>query len=79
MEEEKIQALEQLCTEEELDPQQFQALIDTYIFSGREPIAEEIVRCLGSRPSVLRARAISERILEKMKRFVEIFAVGLAA
>ena len=77
--EQKVLALGQLCGEEQLDLKQFQALIDAYIFSEQEPLREDIFKCLDDRPSVLKARTIGERILGKMKQFVEVFIKGMAA
>jgi type I restriction enzyme R subunit len=73
----KVLALEKLCNEENLDKAQFKALIDAYIFSGREPIRDEVFKCLDNKPSVLQARAIGERIIEKMKEYVEVFVIGM--
>jgi type I restriction enzyme R subunit len=54
-------------------------LIDAYIFSEKEPLREDIFSCLDNRPSVLKARSIGERILGKMKEFIEVFVKGMAA
>ena len=75
----KVLALGKLCEEEHLDKAQFKALIDAYIFSGREPIKDEVFKCLDNRPSVLQARAIGDRIISKMKDFVEVFFEGMMA
>jgi len=77
--EQKVLALGKLCEEEHLDKAQFKALIDTYIYSGREPIKEEVIKCLDNRPSVLQSRAIGDRIIAKMKEFVEVFVKGMVA
>lgn len=73
----KVLALEKLCSDENLDKDQFKALIEAYIFSGREPIRDEVFKCLDNKPSVLQARAIGERIIEKMKEYVEVFVLGM--
>ncbi|WP_298327421.1 type I restriction endonuclease subunit R [uncultured Dokdonia sp.] len=73
----KVLALGKLCEEEHLDKAQFKALIDAYIYSGQEPIRDEVFKCLDNRPSILKAREIGERILEKMKEFVEVFIQGM--
>ncbi|MDA3821062.1 MAG: type I restriction endonuclease subunit R [Bacteroidales bacterium] len=75
----KVLALGKLCEDENLDQKQFQALIDAYIFSEKEPLREDIFSCLDNRPSVLKARSIGERILGKMKEFIEVFVKGMAA
>jgi type I restriction enzyme, R subunit len=75
--EQKILALEKLCNEEHLDKEQFKALIEVYIFSGQDPLRDDVFKCLGNRPSILQARAIGERIIFKMKEFVEVFEMGM--
>lgn len=75
----KVLALGKICEDENLDQAQFKALIDAYIFSGREPIRDDVFKCLANRPSILQARAIGQRILEKMKTYVEVFVHGMAA
>jgi type I restriction enzyme R subunit len=74
---EKVLALEKICEEEHLDKAQFKALIDAYIYSGQEPIRDAVFKCLDSRPSILKARDIGERILDKMKEYVEVFVNGM--
>ena len=75
----KVLALGRICEEEELDPDQFKALIDTYIYSSQEPIRDDVFKCLDHRPSVLKAREIGERIIARMKEFVEVFVKGMVA
>jgi type I restriction enzyme R subunit len=75
--EQKILALNKLCEDEHLDKEQFKALIDAYIFSGQDPIRDEVLKCLGNRPSILQARAIGERIIFKMKEYIRVFEMGM--
>lgn len=75
----KVLALGKLCEDEHLDQKQFQALIEAYIFSEQEPLREEIFKCLDNRPSVLQARSIGERIIGKMKQFIDMFIRGMVA
>jgi len=77
--EQKVLALAKLCDEENLDKEQFKALIEAYIFSGQEPLRDDVFKCLGNRPSILQAREIGERIIHKMKEYIEIFETGMAA
>ncbi len=77
--EQRVLALGNLCEEENLDKEQFKALIDTYIYNEHEPLWDEIFKCLDNRPSVLKAREIGERIIHKMKEFVEVFVRGVGA
>jgi len=75
----KVLALAKICEEEKLDQAQFKALIDAYIFSGQEPIRDDVFKCLDNRPSILKAREIGKRILEKMKTYIEVFIHGMVA
>ncbi|GAA4237519.1 type I restriction endonuclease subunit R [Postechiella marina] len=75
--EEKILALSKICEDEHLDKAQFKALIESYTYNGREPLRDEVFKCLDSRPSILKAREIGERILDKMKEFVQVFIEGM--
>jgi type I restriction enzyme R subunit len=77
--EQKVLALAKLCDDEHVDKEQFKALIDAYIFSGQDPLRDEVLKCLGDRPSILQAREIGERIIKKMKEFVEVFVQGMVA
>lgn len=75
--EEKIMALSKICEEEHLDQNQFKALIESYTNYGREPLRDDIFKCLDNRPSILKAREIGERILDKMREFVQVFVQGM--
>jgi len=73
----KVQALHKLCEEVNLDEKQFNALIESYIYNGQEPIRDDVFKCLDNRPSILQARSIGERIIIKMRAFVETFIEGM--
>ena len=74
---EKVLALSKICEEENLDQQQFNSLIESYIYNGQEPIRQDIFKCLDNRPSILKAREIGERIIIKMKKYINIFIDGM--
>jgi type I restriction enzyme R subunit len=57
--------------DEHLD-KQFKALIDAYIYSGREPIKDEGFECLDNRPSISTSQKIENRIIAKKKEFVAV-------
>lgn len=78
-EDQKVLALAKLCDDESLDREQFKSLIDAYIFSGQDPVRDDVLKCLGNRPSILQAREIGDRIIQKMKEFVEVFEQGMVA
>ena len=78
-EEQKVLALEKLCIDEQLDKEQFKALIEAYIFSGQDPLRDDVFKCLGNRPSILQARLIGDRVIQKMKEYVDVFEKGMVA
>jgi type I restriction enzyme R subunit len=75
----KVLALAKICDDEHLDKEQFKSLIEAYIFSGQEPIRNDVLKCLGDRPSILQAREIGDRIIAKMKEYVDVFASAMMA
>jgi len=75
----KVLALAKLCDDEHLDREQFKSLVDAYIFSGQDPVRDDVLKCLGDRPSILQAREIGERIILKMKDYVEVFVNAMIA
>lgn len=75
----KVLALAKICDEEQLDKEQFKGLIETYIYSGQAPLRDDVLKCLGDRPSILVAREIGERIIQKMKEYVEVYVSGMVA
>lgn len=77
--EQKVLALGKICEDEHLDREQFQALIDTYIFSKQEPVRDDVIKCMAERPSILKAKSIGEKIIDKMKEFVNVFVNGMVA
>jgi type I restriction enzyme R subunit len=57
-----------------LDKAQLKALINTYIYSGQEPIRDDVFKCsLENSPNRVQARTIGERIIEKRKRICSRF------
>ena len=64
-------------TGKNLDAKQFNALIESYIYSGREPSRFEVSDCLDNKPSALKAKAIELRIIDRMRDFVETFVHGM--
>ncbi len=78
-EDQRVLALQRICEEEHLDQKQFANLIEAYIFTGQEPLKDDVFKCLEARPSVLKAREIGERIVVRMKEYVEVFVKGMVA
>jgi type I restriction enzyme, R subunit len=74
---EKNQALEQLCIEEQLNPEQLSKLLEDYLFSGRTPLSESVVAAMLVKPKLLERKSIVERIKERILDLVATFEDGL--
>ncbi len=70
---EKSQALEQLCSEEQLNPEQLSKLLEDYLFSGRTPLSESVVAAMQVKPKLLERKTIVERIKERIMDLVATF------
>ena len=75
----KVFALDKLCEEEQLEKSQFKALIDAYIYSGQEPNKDQILNCLDKLPSIFQREVISNKIIDKMRDFVNLFEYQMKA
>ncbi len=73
----QVLALREICDAENLDQVQFSKLIEKYVYTEREPLRDEVFGCLENRPSILKAREIGERIIIKMKEYVQTFMLGM--
>ena len=76
--EEQQKAFTKLVSDEDLDTEKTQALIEHYLFAERPPLKDEALALIkGEQPSVLQRKTIGERILNKIIGFVETFVNGL--
>lgn len=77
--EEQLAAFQKLCAEENLSDAKVEKVIADYLFSEREPLRDEVLDLIdGEKPSVLQRKSTGERILAKIKGFVDTFISGIA-
>lgn len=74
---ERVDAFEQLVAEERLKPNELQGVIENYLYTEQEPLGDEIVNMLEEKPKILTRRTTIDRVLEKVKRFVNTFFDGV--
>ncbi len=74
---EKKKAIKLLSTEENLDYKKLVNIISTYLFTGKEPIRDELISLMNERPSLRERASTSERILKKIIGFVDTFIEGM--
>ncbi len=74
---EKRQAIEELSTAEGLDLEGLQKVIDDYLFTDKSPMRDDVIGIMSKRPALKERRTVSERIIDKIKSFVETFIDGI--
>ena len=75
--EEKEKAVEELSNTEGLDVAGLQKVIDDYLFTEKTPMRNDVISILNKRPTLKERASISERIIGKIKAFVETFIDGV--
>jgi type I restriction enzyme R subunit len=75
--EQKQKAIEELSKTEVLDLDGLQKVIGDYLFTQKEPMRDDVVEILKERPKLKERSTISERIISKIKDFVETFIDGV--
>jgi type I restriction enzyme R subunit len=75
--EQKQKAIEELSKTEGLDLDGLQKVIGDYLFTQKEPMRDDVVEILKERPKLKERSTISERIISKIKDFVETFIDGV--
>jgi type I restriction enzyme, R subunit len=75
---EQLAAFKKLCAEENLSDEKVEKVIAEYLFSEREPMRDEVLDLIqGDKPSVLERQNTGNRIIAKIKDFVETFINGI--
>ncbi|WP_420578485.1 type I restriction endonuclease subunit R [Ekhidna sp.] len=75
---ERNESFEKLCEEEKIVPMKLEELIGNYLFTGRQPIKDEIIDTLETKPRVLEMRKVADRVSTKIFGFIETFISGMA-
>lgn len=75
---ERIQALQHLSEEENLDKERLESIIGKYLFTEKKPLRDDVVSLLRKRPPLKSRATIAERITGKILDFVDTFISGIA-
>ena len=73
----RSQALVELCETEGLVEPKVQELIEDFLFTGRVPLRDSIISALKERPKLLERRKIIERVRKQILEFVRTFEDGI--
>ena len=75
--EEKRKALVSLSEEEGLDPDGLEKVLGHYLFTEKTPMRDEIIGIMETRPSLRERSTVAERVISKIRDFVETFIDGV--
>lgn len=75
-EKEKRKALESMATEENLDTDKLEILVNRYELSEEMPLRDDFAGTLQTKPTILQRKKIVGRLTEKFKGFVDTFIGG---
>jgi len=70
---ERKNAFDAFCQEEWIESEKFQMVLSSYLYTGKEPLREDIVSTMKEKPKLLERSNIIKRISQKMKDFIEKF------
>jgi len=60
-----------------LDHDGLQKIIGDYLFTEKAPMRDDVVEIMQKRPGLKERRSVSERIISKIKAFVQTFIDGV--
>lgn len=62
-----------ICREEWIDEQKFQEIVERYLYTGKVPLIDEVIASLKTAPRLAERITLTDRIMNKLKSFVEKF------
>jgi type I restriction enzyme R subunit len=75
--EEKKKAIAELSETEGLDVEGLEKVIGNYLFTEKTPMRDDVIGIMSKRPSLKERASISERVIHKIKDFVQTFIDGV--
>lgn len=74
---EKQKALEAMSTEEGLTREGLDKVVASYLFTEKTPMRDDVIGIMEKRPALRERRSVADRVIEKIKSFVETFIDGV--
>ena len=75
--EEKRRAIEILSAEEGIKQDGLEQVIGAYLFTEKTPMRDDVIGIMEERPPLRERRSVADRVIEKIKSFVETFIDGV--
>ena len=66
-------AINEMVVQEGLIHEKLNFVLQDYIFTNRPPLREHVVGMLENKPRLLERRSITEKVMERLNNFVEVF------
>ncbi|SFL43497.1 type I restriction endonuclease subunit R [Shimia haliotis] len=73
----RMQALKELRDDESLKHDGLEKVLEQYHFTGKSPLRDDVIGIMEKRPSLRERRSVADRVIEKIKAFVETFIDGI--
>ena len=74
---ERTKAIKELSESENLDLGKLELLIKDYLFTEKDPLTKDVIDLMKQRPNLKERKTIADRIVIKIKKYVETFVNGL--
>jgi len=68
--------MQQLCEEEALEQDKVQKLISSYLFTEKLPYRDDVVETMIKKPTILKRKTVSQRVLDKVLDYIKTFIDG---
>ncbi|WP_178861263.1 type I restriction endonuclease subunit R [Thiomicrorhabdus cannonii] len=68
--------IERLCSEEDLDSDKVKKLISSYLFTEKLPYRDDVVETMNTKPTILKRKTVSQRVLDKVLDYIKTFIDG---
>lgn len=75
--EQKRQAIEKLSEDEKLEQAGLERVIGNYLFTEKTPMRDDVIGIMETRPSLRERSSVAERVIAKIKAYVETFIDGV--
>ena len=69
--------VEALSAEEGLKQEELEKVIGNYLFTEKTPMRDDVIGIMEKRPSLKERSTVAERVIAKIKAFVETFIDGV--
>jgi len=76
--EERKQAIEEISQEEDLDITKLHTVIQSYLFTQKTPLNDEVIDLMNTRPKLKERKTKCKRVINRIKDYVEIYVNGLS-